>query len=106
MRFSTRRGTPGWKPPSLYALFARAMGHQNLPQSSNMCPETTSVDLQTFIGTPVGNLHAGGFRPLRLDLFLRCGAIPMFRSAHRGCGGKIRAYAGRQAAPDVRYRST
>ena len=35
-----------------YALFARAMGHQNLPQSSNMCHETTSVNLQKFIGTP------------------------------------------------------
>ncbi|MCF7701711.1 FdhF/YdeP family oxidoreductase [Loktanella sp. M215] len=47
-------GHAGLEASFLYALFARAMGHQNLPQSSNMCHETTSVNLQTFIGTPVG----------------------------------------------------
>ena len=47
-------GHAGLEASYLYALFARAMGHQNLPQSSNMCHETTSVNLQTFIGTPVG----------------------------------------------------
>lgn len=47
-------GHAGLEASYLYALFARAMGHQNLPQSSNMCHETTSVNLQSFIGTPVG----------------------------------------------------
>ncbi|MCA0998598.1 FdhF/YdeP family oxidoreductase [Alloyangia pacifica] len=47
-------GHAGLEASYLYALFARAMGHQNLPQSSNMCHETTSVNLQNFIGTPVG----------------------------------------------------
>jgi molybdopterin-dependent oxidoreductase alpha subunit len=47
-------GHAGLEAAYLYALFARAMGHQNLPQSSNMCHETTSVNLKTFIGTPVG----------------------------------------------------
>lgn len=47
-------GHAGLEASFLYALFARAMGHQNLPQSSNMCHETTSVNLQTYIGTPVG----------------------------------------------------
>ena len=47
-------GHAGLEASYLYALFARAMGHQNLPQSSNMCHETTSVNLTTFIGTPVG----------------------------------------------------
>ena len=47
-------GHAGLEASYLYALFARAMGHQNLPQSSNMCHETTSVNLKTFIGTPVG----------------------------------------------------
>lgn len=38
----------------LYALFARMHGHNNLPDSSNMCHETTSVGLKKVIGSPVG----------------------------------------------------
>ncbi|WP_240782549.1 FdhF/YdeP family oxidoreductase [Roseococcus sp. SYP-B2431] len=38
----------------LYALFARLHGHNNLPDSSNMCHETTSVALGELIGSPVG----------------------------------------------------
>lgn len=38
----------------LYALFARLHGHNNLPDSSNMCHETTSVALSALIGSPVG----------------------------------------------------
>jgi len=38
----------------LYALFARLHGHNNLPDSSNMCHETTSVALKKLIGSPVG----------------------------------------------------
>jgi len=38
----------------LYALFARLYGHNNLPDSSNMCHETTSVALKKVIGAPVG----------------------------------------------------
>ncbi|WP_294393344.1 FdhF/YdeP family oxidoreductase [uncultured Sphingomonas sp.] len=38
----------------LYALFARLYGHNNLPDSSNMCHETTSVALKKTIGAPVG----------------------------------------------------
>ncbi|MET0328220.1 MAG: FdhF/YdeP family oxidoreductase, partial [Luteimonas sp.] len=38
----------------LYALFARIYGHNNLPDSSNMCHETTSVALKEAIGSPVG----------------------------------------------------
>lgn len=37
-----------------YALFARLCGHNNLPDSSNMCHETTSVALKKLIGSPVG----------------------------------------------------
>jgi anaerobic selenocysteine-containing dehydrogenase len=47
-------GHAGLEASYLYALFARAMGHQNLPQSSNMCHETTSVNLLTYLGTSVG----------------------------------------------------
>jgi molybdopterin-dependent oxidoreductase alpha subunit len=47
-------GHSGLEASYLYAIFARIYGHQNLPQSSNMCHETTSVNLKRFIGTPVG----------------------------------------------------
>jgi molybdopterin-dependent oxidoreductase alpha subunit len=63
-------GYAGLEPSYLYALFARAMGHQNLPQSSNMCHETTSVNLKTFIGTPVGTCT--------LEDFDHCDAIFFF----------------------------
>jgi molybdopterin-dependent oxidoreductase alpha subunit len=38
----------------MYGLFARLYGHNNLPDSSNMCHETTSVALKKVIGSPVG----------------------------------------------------
>src|SRR5207244_8627051 len=37
----------------MYGLFARAFGNNNLPDSSNMCHETTSVALPESIGVPV-----------------------------------------------------
>ena len=40
----------------LYALFARLYGHNNLPDSSNMCHETTSVALKKTIGAGVGTV--------------------------------------------------
>jgi molybdopterin-dependent oxidoreductase alpha subunit len=40
----------------LYALFARLYGHNNLPDSSNMCHETTSVALKKVIGVGVGTV--------------------------------------------------
>ncbi|WP_424932760.1 FdhF/YdeP family oxidoreductase [Amaricoccus macauensis] len=63
-------GHAGLEASYLYALFARALGHQNLPQSSNMCHETTSVNLQKFIGTPVGTCT--------LEDFEHCDAIFFF----------------------------
>ena len=38
----------------LYGMFARFYGHNNLPDSSNMCHETTSVGLKKVIGSAVG----------------------------------------------------
>ncbi|SIQ94190.1 oxidoreductase alpha (molybdopterin) subunit [Rhizobium sp. RU35A] len=38
----------------LYQLFARLYGTNNLPDSSNMCHETTSVSLKKVIGASVG----------------------------------------------------
>ncbi|MDR7126641.1 FdhF/YdeP family oxidoreductase [Pseudotabrizicola sp. 4114] len=40
----------------MYQLFARLYGTNNLPDSSNMCHETTSVALPQSIGTPVGTV--------------------------------------------------
>ncbi|HTT06599.1 MAG TPA: FdhF/YdeP family oxidoreductase [Steroidobacteraceae bacterium] len=46
----------------LYALFARAYGHNNLPDSSNMCHESTSVALPESIGVPVGTVVLEDFK--------------------------------------------
>ena len=54
----------------LYALFARVYGHNNLPDSSNMCHETTSVALSELIGSPVGTCV--------LEDFEKCDAIFFF----------------------------
>ncbi|MEO9213517.1 MAG: FdhF/YdeP family oxidoreductase, partial [Caulobacteraceae bacterium] len=40
----------------MYALMARMYGSQNLPDSSNMCHESTSVGLKQSIGAPVGTV--------------------------------------------------
>jgi molybdopterin-dependent oxidoreductase alpha subunit len=49
-------GHAGLEAAYLYALLARAFGTNNLPQSSNMCHETTSVGLTKVIGSPVGTI--------------------------------------------------
>ena len=46
----------------LYALFARAYGHNNLPDSANMCHESTSVALPESIGVPVGTVTLDDFK--------------------------------------------
>ena len=45
----------------IYALFARLYGNNNLPDSSNMCHETTSVALPESIGVPVGTTTLDDF---------------------------------------------
>ncbi len=45
----------------MYALFARMYGNNNLPDSSNMCHETTSVALPKSIGVPVGTVTLDDF---------------------------------------------
>jgi molybdopterin-dependent oxidoreductase alpha subunit len=45
----------------LYGLFARLYGNNNLPDSSNMCHETTSVALPPSIGVPVGTVTLDDF---------------------------------------------
>ncbi|MCM2502502.1 FdhF/YdeP family oxidoreductase [Aureimonas altamirensis] len=45
----------------MYQLFARVYGSQNLPDSSNMCHESTSVGLPKSIGSPVGTVTIEDF---------------------------------------------
>ncbi|MGN6497869.1 MAG: FdhF/YdeP family oxidoreductase, partial [Tsuneonella sp.] len=77
----------------LYAIFARAFGNNNLPDSSNMCHETTSVGLKKVTGSPVGTCT--------LDDLEHCDAIfylgqnpgtnsprilhPLQKAVERGC---------------------
>jgi molybdopterin-dependent oxidoreductase alpha subunit len=46
----------------MYQLFARAYGTNNLPDSSNMCHESTSVGLQESLGVPVGTVTLEDFK--------------------------------------------
>ena len=45
----------------MYGLLARMYGNNNLPDSSNMCHESTSVGLQKTIGVPVGTVALDDF---------------------------------------------
>jgi len=53
----------------MYALFARMYGNNNLPDSSNMCHESTSVGLPLSIGVPVGTITLDDFKKTDCILF-------------------------------------
>ena len=53
----------------LYQLFARLYGNNNLPDSSNMCHETTSVALPVSIGQGVGTVDLGDFAKTECIMF-------------------------------------
>ena len=53
----------------LWQLFARAYGHNNLPDSSNMCHESTSVALPKSIGVPIGTVWLEDFEQADCILF-------------------------------------
>lgn len=53
----------------MYALMARMHGTNNLPDSSNMCHEPTSVGLKSSIGSPVGTTILEDFESTDLILF-------------------------------------
>jgi molybdopterin-dependent oxidoreductase alpha subunit len=54
----------------LYQLFARAYGTNNLPDSSNMCHESTSVALPESIGASVGTVTLQDFEQADLLLYI------------------------------------
>jgi molybdopterin-dependent oxidoreductase alpha subunit len=58
----------------MYALLARLYGNNNLPDSSNMCHESTSVALPESIGSPVGTVQLEDFE--RTDCILFFGQNP------------------------------
>lgn len=53
----------------MYALMARMYGSQNLPDSSNMCHESTSVGLKQALGVPVGTVALEDFKQTECILF-------------------------------------
>ncbi|MCJ2103840.1 FdhF/YdeP family oxidoreductase [Methylobacterium sp. E-041] len=53
----------------LYQLFARLYGNNNLPDSSNMCHETTSVALPISIGQDIGTISLDDFAKSDCILF-------------------------------------
>jgi molybdopterin-dependent oxidoreductase alpha subunit len=53
----------------MYGLMARMFGNQNLPDSSNMCHESTSVGLKAAIGVPVGTTQLKDFEVCDCILF-------------------------------------
>lgn len=54
----------------MYQLLARMYGNNNLPDSSNMCHESTSVALPQTIGVPVGTVKLDDFEHTDCILFL------------------------------------
>ncbi|MBP1807076.1 FdhF/YdeP family oxidoreductase [Rubellimicrobium aerolatum] len=77
----------------LWQLFARAYGHNNLPDSSNMCHETTSVGLKRVIGSSVGTCVLEDFDQCDMILFFGQNTgtnsprflHPLQQAAQRGC---------------------
>jgi molybdopterin-dependent oxidoreductase alpha subunit len=53
----------------MYQLLARMVGNNNLPDSSNMCHESTSVALPPVIGVPVGTVNLDDFERTDCILF-------------------------------------
>lgn len=53
----------------MYGLLARVYGNNNLPDSSNMCHESTSVALPKSIGVPVGTVLLDDFAHTECILF-------------------------------------
>ncbi len=58
----------------MFQLFARMYGHNNLPDSSNMCHESTSVGLPKSIGVGVGTGTLEDFN--HCDLIIHIGQNP------------------------------
>src|SRR5690349_13445221 len=62
-------GRASLEPSYMWSLFARLYGTNNLPDSSNMCHESTSVALPESIGVPVGTVTLDDFGKTDCILF-------------------------------------
>jgi len=62
-------GRASLETSSLYALFARLYGNNNLPDSSNMCHEATGVALRKSVGSAVGTVVLEDFAKTDCILF-------------------------------------
>jgi len=77
----------------VWALFARLYGHNNLPDSSNMCHETTSVGLKKVIGSSVGTCVLDDFEHCDMLFFFGQNTgtnsprmlHPLQEASRRGC---------------------
>lgn len=95
----------------MWQLFARLHGHNNLPDSSNMCHETTGKALKEFIGVPVGTVTLDDFEDC--DLLMFFGQNPgtnsprmlhlLQKAAERGCA--IVAFNPIREAGLIRFRN-
>jgi molybdopterin-dependent oxidoreductase alpha subunit len=54
----------------MYGLLARLYGNNNLPDSSNMCHESTSTGLPVSIGVPVGTVTLEDFQHTECIIFI------------------------------------
>ncbi len=95
----------------LWQLFARLYGHNNLPDSSNMCHETTSVALKQVIGSAVGTCVLEDFEHCDMMLFFgqNTGSNsprflhPIEQAVNRGC--KIVTFNPVREAGLVRFKN-
>ena len=79
----------------LYGLFARAYGSPNLPDSSNMCHESTSVGLKDAIGSAVGTVILDDFETCDAILFFGQNVgtnSPRMLHALRACAKRMAAF--------------
>jgi hypothetical protein len=79
----------------MYALFARLFGNNNLPDSSNMCHESTSVGMPESLGVPVGTVTASPTRRVRSRL-LSGKSTPISSQYHQASLIKVHAERKRQ----------
>ena len=87
----------------LYGLFARLYGNNNLPNSSNMCHETTSVALKKTIGVGVGTVVFDDLAKSDAMFFFGQNPGPTARDFCIRC--RMRPSAASRSSPSIRCAS-
>ena len=88
----------------MYALFARLYGTNNLPDSSNMCHESTSVALPESIGVPVGTVTLDDFEETDCIFFFGQNSAATARACCTTCRSAAARCADRCFQPAARAR--